>query len=83
MAPERCPRCGFACDERFIYCGGCGGELHALAETEAVSVAAEAAQQRYDLAALVTQFKQEDISQGSNGKVNQDDIRALLDGLKK
>jgi len=85
VASLRCPRCGFACDQRFIFCGGCGCELQAengrAAESSAETTSLS--QARYDLNALMAQYALEVSVQGNNGKVNQDDIRAMLEMMQK
>jgi len=87
ITTSRCPRCGFACDQRFIFCGGCGRELQALNSGAEIMSAMPAPMQtrvrRYDLAALMVEYELEAASKGSNGKVNQDDIRAMLEMMQK
>ena len=85
VASLRCPRCGFACDQRFIFCGGCGCELQAengRAADDSVT-APSLSLARYDLDALIAQYASEVSVPGNNGKLNQDDIRAMLEMMQK
>jgi len=84
----RCLRCGFACDQRFIFCGGCGCELQVsqLSNDHAVKSSATPAfaqGRRYDLRAMMAQYELDANTLGSHAKVNQDDIRAMLEMMKK
>jgi len=81
----RCPRCGFACDQGHAFCGGCGFELRAenARAAEPSAVTRSLSQARYDLNALMAQYALEVGVQGNNGKVNQDDIRAMLEMMQK
>jgi hypothetical protein len=83
LSALRCPRCGFACDQRFIFCGGCGCDLrmgNGVVESLERSVRQ---QMRYDLNELMAQYELGSAPPGSNGKVNQDDIRAMLEIMQK
>ena len=82
VASSRCPRCGFACDQRFIFCGGCGCELR-VTNGDVVGLSAEKTHVRYDLQAMIAQYEQETATVGANGRVNQDDIRAMLEKMQK
>lgn len=80
----RCPRCGFACDKRFLFCGGCGCDLRH--ETESEQVTAQlltGVERRYDLADMVEQYSDKTAEISPDGKVSQDDIRAMIENLRK